>query len=326
MRTLQCVRKSHNMKQLPLVSIALCTYNGAEYLTAQLNTLLNQTYGNIEIIVVDDGSTDGTSTILKHYAAKYPQFKVYQNESNLGYTKNFERAVTLCSGELIALCDQDDLWHPQKIELQVNAIKDNVLIYHDSAFIADNGTSMNKKISGLMNLYKGSNPNVFLFFNCVSGHSILMKKALLHHALPFKHGYFHDRWLAYVATNIGKIDFIPQCLVQYRQHSKNETNILQLARKKHKYKASPFENFELTLNWLHHCQCFKGNKNQAFINRIYTAYKKRQGSYLPLQLLVLLLKYWKILFFIRKKTFVSKLNYIRKHFLGVKSKSNPALL
>src|SRR5277367_1671319 len=118
------------MKQPPLVSIALCTYNGAKYLAQQLDTLVDQTYLHIEIIVVDDCSTDETFVILKVYASKYPQFKLYQNKKNLGFTANFERAVTLCNGELIALCDQDDLWHAEKIELQVNAIADNVFIYH----------------------------------------------------------------------------------------------------------------------------------------------------------------------------------------------------
>ncbi len=88
------------MKQGPLVSIALCTYNGAEYLPGQLDTLVNQTYKAIEIVVVDDCSTDETFTILTNYAAKYPQFKLYRNKSNLGFATNFERAVILCEGEL----------------------------------------------------------------------------------------------------------------------------------------------------------------------------------------------------------------------------------
>ena len=115
------------MKNEPLVSIAMCTYNGAAYLVQQLDTLVAQTYKNIEVVVVDDQSADDSYTILQGYASRYPQFKVYQNERNLGFVKNFERAVTLCTGKLIALCDQDDIWHPQKIEKQVNALKDNNL-------------------------------------------------------------------------------------------------------------------------------------------------------------------------------------------------------
>jgi glycosyltransferase involved in cell wall biosynthesis len=307
------------MKQDPIVSIALCTYNGDKYLAEQLDTLVNQTYTAIEIIAVDDCSTDKTFDILTVYAAKYPQFKIYRNEKNLGFTANFERAVTLCRGELIALCDQDDLWHPQKIELQVNAIADNVFIYHDSEFVHEDGSSMDKKMSDLMNLYRGANPLAFLFFNCVSGHSILMKKSLLDLALPLKKDYFHDWWLAYVATNIGSIDFITQCLVKYRQHDKSETNILKLDREKDKYKMSSIENFDRTLTWLQYCKSFKYNRNQALINRFYDAFKKRSDTYLSFEFSKLLLKYRKVIFCMRKKTTLSKLNFVRKQTRGLKA-------
>src|ERR1700753_2011765 len=102
----------------PLVSIALCTYNGAVYLKEQLDSLIAQTYPNIEIVVVDDRSADDTWQLLTGYANTYPQFKIHQNAQNLGFVKNFEHAASLCSGELIALCDQDDIWHPEKIALQ----------------------------------------------------------------------------------------------------------------------------------------------------------------------------------------------------------------
>src|SRR5476649_2579474 len=98
------------MSEYPLVSIALCTYNGARFLSQQLDTLVNQTYRPIEIIVVDDCSTDDTFAILTEYAGRYPNFKIYRNDVKLGFTANFEKAVKLCTGDLIALCDQDDLW------------------------------------------------------------------------------------------------------------------------------------------------------------------------------------------------------------------------
>jgi glycosyltransferase involved in cell wall biosynthesis len=308
------------MKQNPLVSIALCTYNGAEFLAAQLDTLVSQTYQNIEIVVVDDCSTDSTLAILKDYASRYPQFKLHQNENNLGFTANFEKAAKLCSGELIALCDQDDLWRADKIMLQVEALKDNIFVYHDSEFIHEDGTAMNIKMSDLMNLYRGGEPEVFLFFNCVSGHSILMKRELLEWALPLKKEFFHDWWLAYVATNMGSIDFIPQCLVQYRQHDKSETNILRLDREKDNYKKSSIDRFEETLKWLSYCRSFKANKNQDFVEKLYSAYRQRAVSYFSFEFAILLLKHWKAIFFIRKKSTFSKLNYIRKQAWGIKMK------
>jgi len=312
--------KNYPMKQFPLVSIALCTYNGEAHLAAQLDTLVKQTFQNLEIVVVDDDSTDSTYAVLEDYAARYPIFKLFKNERNIGFTANFERAVKLCQGELISLCDQDDIWDLRKIELQVAAIRDNIFIYHDSEFIHEDGTSMNKKMSGLMNLYHGDDPLAFLFSNSVSGHTVLMKRTLLDAALPLKKGCFHDWWLAYVATNIGKIDFIPQALVKYRQHDKSETNILRLEREKDNYKLSSIEKYENTLNWLSICRTFKHNRNPALIEKFYETFKERADSYFSFRFALLLLAHWKSIFFTRKKSSISKINYVRKQFLGIKTK------
>ncbi|MGZ3755149.1 MAG: glycosyltransferase family 2 protein [Mucilaginibacter sp.] len=304
----------------PLVSIALCTYNGADYLSQQLDTLVNQMYSPIEIVVVDDCSNDNTFAILTTYAAKYPQFKLYRNEQNLGFVKNFERAVKLCTGELIALCDQDDIWHVEKIALQVEAIKDNVFVYHDSEFIHEDGTSMNRKMSDLMNFYRGDDPLAFLFFNCVSGHAILMKRKLIDEALPLKEGYFHDWWLAYVATNIGTIDFIPQCLVSYRQHDKSDTNILGLSREADNYKFASTYKLERQYKWLGYCVSYPGNKQPQLIKQFYVAYGKRLKSYISMELAGLVYKYRKSVLYIRKKGKLSKLNYVFQQIFGIQAK------
>ena len=304
----------------PLVSIALCTYNGAAYLKEQLGSLVAQTYPNIEIVVVDDRSTDDTWQILTGCANTYPQFKIHQNPQNLGFVKNFERAAGLCAGELIALCDQDDIWHPEKIALQVGAMADNILIYHDSEFIHADGTPMNKKISDRMNFYRGDNPLAFLFFNCVSGHGILMRRELLNDALPLQEGYFHDWWLAYVATNIGRIDFIPQALVKYRQHDSSDTNMLGLQREKDNYKHSSVFKLEKQYKWLSLCSAFEKNRDQKLIDQFLIAYKKRMNSFASFNLALLLYKYMDIVFYVRKKSRKSKLNYIFQQVWGTRSK------
>ena len=101
---------------MPLVSIALCTYNGEKYLRLQLDSLLAQTWPNIEIVVTDDVSTDNTFAILNEYAAIHAGFSIYKNTVNLGYNKNFEATITKCKGDFIAICDQDDIWAAAKIE------------------------------------------------------------------------------------------------------------------------------------------------------------------------------------------------------------------
>ncbi len=307
------------MENLPLVSIALCTYNGERFLVQQLNTLIAQTYKNIEIIAVDDSSTDSTYEILKAYAAKYPYFHIYRNEKNVGFLKNFEIAMGYCKGELIALCDQDDLWHPQKIEKQVNAIGDNMFIYHDSEFVNEDGAPINKKVSDIVNLYRGDSPEVFLFLSCVSGHAILMKKELLAHTGSFE-GYYHDWWLSYVATNVGSIDFLPECLVQYRQHTANNTDLLQTKEKV----DSALKGQEETIKkqtWLEHCANYAGNKDPAFVKLLFKLYNERPNRIFTFELGRLMKAHVDTLFFIQKRSREYKLHKVNKFMWGLKGRN-----
>jgi glycosyltransferase involved in cell wall biosynthesis len=211
-----------------LVSIAVCTYNGEQYLRPQLDSLVLQQYDNLEIIVADDCSSDGTIAILEEYQAKYPFFRYYQNSTNLGYKKNFESVISRCTGDYIALSDQDDIWELDKIRTQIEQIGDAALIYHDSAFIDAQGGDMDRKLGDVLTLYQGKSPFPFLLFNCVSGHSILFKRTLLPEIMPFDGNIYHDRWIAFVASLNGGIKLIPKALVKYRQHERSETDILKL--------------------------------------------------------------------------------------------------
>jgi glycosyltransferase involved in cell wall biosynthesis len=311
------------MENLPLVSIALCTYNGEKYLQQQLDTLVNQSYQNIEIIAVDDCSKDNTFNILTAYADKYPNFSVYRNEKNIGFLKNFEKALMLCKGEFIAFCDQDDLWHPEKIAIQVAAIGDNQLIYHDSEFISENNEPLGKKMSDVFNLYRGDEPEVFLFNNCISGHAMLIRRDLLQHAFPLKENYYHDWWLAYVAANHGTIDFIPQCLVQYRQHEKSNTDLLKRAKvkKNNAENLSKTEKVRMEKRWLEICAEYPQNKNPEFIKNLLQLYSGRFKSFTSFRFGQLLMKHMSVLFFIQKKSPERKKREVRKFLWGFKGKN-----
>lgn len=108
------------------LSVAMCTYNGAQYLQEQLDSIAGQSRLPDELVVCDDGSTDVTLEILEDFqkGASFP-VKIYRNETNLGPIKNFEKAIMLCSGDIIALSDQDDVWMPQKLEKFKKALKDH---------------------------------------------------------------------------------------------------------------------------------------------------------------------------------------------------------
>jgi glycosyltransferase involved in cell wall biosynthesis len=211
------------MNNSPLVSVVLGTYNGEKYLEEQLDSIIRQTYSNIEIIIADDCSTDGTRNILERYAGKQDNIHVYYNERNLGLIRNFEKAVQQAAGEYIAFADQDDVWLPEKIQCLVDNIGNNTLIYSDSAYIDAAGNLMGKKISDYRNLISGKNlyalePNGGIW---VAAHALLFHRKLLDIALPFTPYINHDSWLAYMAMLKGTIAVIPEALVLYRQHGNN---------------------------------------------------------------------------------------------------------
>jgi glycosyltransferase involved in cell wall biosynthesis len=304
----------------PLVSIALCTYNGAVYLQQQLDTLLAQTYTDIEIVVVDDCSTDDTVAILKEYAENFSQLKLHQNESNLGYVKNFEKAISLTQGDLIALADQDDIWHTDKIRLMVEAISDHVMLYHDSEFIDEQGQPLNKRVSDVRNFYAGDDSRVFLFENCVSGHCMLFKRGLVPYLSGFNKTIIHDWWLTYIACNIGSISYLPQTLVQYRQHHKASTNILRQDRGQGQKKNQGLEKMENQLKITREFTAYPHNNHQSFKEQLLKLMEDRMDSYLAFGLAWFIFKHRDILLYIQKKSSTSKLNFIVKHVWGYKFK------
>ncbi|MCX2573427.1 glycosyltransferase [Pedobacter sandarakinus] len=306
----------------PLVSIALCTYNGEKYLVEQLDSIINQTYPNLEIIVVDDHSSDLTPSILRSYENQLANFKVYENEKNLGYIKNFERAVSLCTGDFIALCDQDDVWDLNKINILVTVIGYNDLIYHDSAFISSDGTPLHKNLSDIINMYEGDSVRPFLLSNSVSGHACLFKKDLVNYIVPFPSEIFHDRWISFVATNHGSIKYLNQPLAKYRQHEKSDTNILKLKREKPETILYGRVKIQKTLNELQIFASYQYNKDQKFIEILLKHYRSRLNSYLCFGLIFFMYAHYKSLLFISKKSTISKLNFIFKHIWGSKFKAD----
>ena len=310
-------------ENIPLVSIAICVYNGERFLREQLESLVQQTYPNIEIIAVDDCSTDSSVKILEEFAGKYPFIKIFRNGQNLGYVKNFEKALTLCTGDFIALSDQDDIWDLDKIKLQAENIHDNLLIYHDSLFIDESGKDMHKKMSDVLHLYRGNQPETFLLSNCVSGHSCFFKRELLPEILPFHPDQFHDHWIAYVATNLGSIDFISQCLVSYRQHTTSSTDILN---KRKKLDKSYHENRDVAklrreLKWLKLCAGFHLNRNQAFVDRFTRLFENRIDSLFSFEYASVIKEHYNVLYHNHKLRKGTINGFIYRQIWGLKAKT-----
>jgi glycosyltransferase involved in cell wall biosynthesis len=206
---------------LPVVSIVIATYNGNLYLAQQMESVVAQSYPHIEIIVVDDCSTDNTMEILKSFQLKYSNIKIFCNEYNLGYIKNFEKGCSLATGEFIALCDQDDYWHPDKIKKMQAAIGDYPLIYCDSVLCDESLKPIGVNISDRVNCRDFDNCLQQAVFCRIYGHATLIKKSFMQKAIPFLEVIPHDWWLCYMATFYGGMKYLPEPLASYRQHSAN---------------------------------------------------------------------------------------------------------
>ncbi|HVX52773.1 MAG TPA: glycosyltransferase family 2 protein [Chitinophagaceae bacterium] len=217
---------------MPKVAVVMATYNGEKFLKEQLDSILQQTYRNIEIIIVDDCSTDGTPGILQSYAGRNRGISIHRNKENIGYIKNFEKAIQLATAEYIALCDQDDIWHPQKIEILMNNIQEASVVYCNSELIDDKGNSLNRKMTDMKNLESYDDCLAFLIGNGVFGHAQLVRKSLAVKAIPFPEDCPHDWVLPFIASFSGIVKFVDEPLVKYRQHATNISGLVKTADRK----------------------------------------------------------------------------------------------
>jgi glycosyltransferase involved in cell wall biosynthesis len=204
------------------ISICLATYNGEKYLKEQFDSLVNQTISPYEVILQDDCSTDGTVEIARQYMDKL-NLKIYLNEINLGFTKNFESVLQKATGDLIAPCDQDDIWKSDKLEILLSNLGKNSLVYSNSLLVNCNGESLGERLSTrLGNVFMDSkSPLNFIFANSISAHAMLFKKELLQYLFPFPKNIFFDAWIGAVASSLNGVKYIDQDLVYYRQHDTN---------------------------------------------------------------------------------------------------------
>ena len=243
-----------NEKKYPPISIVLATYNGSLFLSEQLESIVTQTYPNIEIIVVDDCSTDNTIEILKSFQIKYCNLKIFLNDTNLGYVKNFEKGCSLATGEYSARCDQDDYWHPEKLSKMQAAIGDYPLIYCDSILCDETLTPIGENISDRVNCRDFDNCLQQAIFCRIYGHATLINKSFLDKTLPFLAIIPHDWWLCYMATFYGGTKYLPEPLASYRQHSANIFGAAGGKRKKNDKinravkKTTDLENIRMRIN------------------------------------------------------------------------------
>jgi glycosyltransferase involved in cell wall biosynthesis len=303
---------------LPIVSIALCTYNGEKFLKKQVDSILLQDYLHLEIVVIDDCSTDDTYRILIDYQLKDSRIILSQNKQNLGYTRNFEKAIMHCSGQYIALADQDDVWETNKISEMVKVMDGNLLVYHDSDFIDDQDRRIGAdSMASRSRMYDGESSLPFILYNCVSGHASLFDRKLLGYVLPFQEGFYHDWWIAYVAFNVGRVKFLNKVLVHYRQHQQNVTDVLEIRKRKKRRRRSAtgkLKRMSVDLDFLRYRAGFKFNREPELIKEVDHIFEDLSHGKNRAYAFSFLYKHFDLLFYIpyRPKGFFSKINLLRK--------------
>lgn len=224
------------------ISIALCTYNGSKYLTEQLESLKNQTIKADEIVVCDDCSSDNTIEILKQYK-DILNIKIFVNNKVFGVTKNFEKAISLCNGDIIFLCDQDDIWERNKIEKMSSVFVDNnigcvlcngILIDEENKQIK-NYTLWNS--FGIDKINK-ENFNFEILINKLffTGIAMAFRSDLRKYILPISKNAFHDEWIGFICAYKSKIYFLKDKLVNYRIHKNQKIGIIYIKSLYEKYK------------------------------------------------------------------------------------------
>jgi len=219
------------------ISIALIVYNGAKYIRTQLDSIMAQTHKVDEIIVCDDASSDNSKEILEEYKNKHPNlFCIHYNTKNISPTKNIEKAIQACTGELILLSDQDDYWEAHKVETIVQWFEQNPTMNG----VFTNGSLMNSKdeldnkyaLWDIMSFpYKNIKSNnelnnslklyINTVENAVTGATLAIRNNLPFLMQPFPNikNLVHDRWLAMNLAETNSIGILEDKLIRYRIHS-----------------------------------------------------------------------------------------------------------
>ena len=218
---------------LPKISIALCTYNGEAYLADQLQSFAAQTWLPDELVVCDDRSSDDTIRIVNEFSENANfSVRLVVNDTNLRSTKNFERAIGLCSGDVIFLSDQDDVWRSDKIERMATVFIERPevgAVFSDATVVDAKLASLGYRmwdVSGFgaqfQDMFRRNPLEVLLRRNVVTGATLAFRSSLRPLIVPIPPCWVHDGWVAMVVSAVAKIEFIAEPLIEYRQHSSNQ--------------------------------------------------------------------------------------------------------
>ncbi len=238
----------------PLISILMAVYEPRmDWLRQQLVSLNEQTYPNLRLYIREDCSPtvpyEQIQSCVRDCITRFP-YVITRNEKNLGSNATFELLTKEAEGDLFAYCDQDDVWLPEKLTVLQAAMEREraVLAYSDVSAVDDEGKLLARSLRELrprLTYLEGSDLAPKLFFrNCVAGCAMLVNSNIAERAIPFPRQTVCDHWIALLAATEGTVAFVPDQLVRYRQHKRNQTGVLAGVSDKQsylRYKVAPLE-------------------------------------------------------------------------------------
>lgn len=219
-----------------MISVAMATYNGEKYVGEQLQSICNQTQKVDEIVIIDDCSEDGTADIIRRYANEYLECNIrfFVNETNLGYKKNFKKAMSLCGGDIIFLSDQDDIWQDNKVEVLTGILEnhENVSLV-SSSFRQIDGAGMLVSDNKSVYMRKLKQRELvavplkdLIFHNISQGCAMAFRKEVKNLYLQFFVEELPHDWILNIIAAIGKkCYYLNSPLFSYRIHGKNTTGL-----------------------------------------------------------------------------------------------------
>lgn len=210
-----------------MISVCIATHNGERYIKQQLDSILSQLGQSDEVVISDDGSTDGTLSVINEI--NDPRIKIYHyiqpsitNHPHEYVCRNFENALKHVRGDYIFLSDQDDEWMPNKVAICMKALESHDLVLHDFSHMDENG-NITKELH-----YNGTfrPKNFFLRAGKHYGCAIAFRRSVLDYVLPFpKHLLLHDYWIGILTELLGNFYFESKALIKYRIHSQNTSEV-----------------------------------------------------------------------------------------------------
>ena len=277
------------------ISVAICTYNGDQYLEEQLESILTQVRRPDEVLFCDDGSCDNTRNILHAFASKAPfETHIHFNETTLGSTKNFEKAIRLCSGDIIALSDQDDVWQPQKLDRIEQVFLQGAqigVVFTNADVVDQNLRSFDFSLWDVVRFHKkeqmlvqkGKALDILLKHLVVTGATLVFRASFRDVFIPIPSCWMHDAWIALNLAVFSNLYIIPEKLIKYRQHGNNQIGGMpkglrfriyeSLDTDRRKYYSSEIERYQIAYD--HICKLFSPrhesiNKFLAKIHHLQT--------------------------------------------------------